>query len=161
MGELIVDKKFLLKKFPGKGGWTFAEIPNVLPDKKSPFGWVKVSGSLDNYLLEHYKLMPMGKGKLFLPIKAAIRKIIGKQAGDYVKIKLYEHNAPLIIPDELIACFNNEPPETFENFRNFTEGEQKVYLDWIYSAKKEETKVQRIVKMMDRVMLRKKFYDFD
>lgn len=78
----LLNKEYLLQKFPGKGGWTYAVIPEVLQNKNNPFGWVKVKGSIDDYELKHYKLMPMGNDKLFLPVKAGIRKIIKKQAGE-------------------------------------------------------------------------------
>ncbi len=119
----LINKEYQLKKFPGKGGWTYAEIPEVPQDKNSPFGWVKVRGSIDGYELKFYKLMPMGNGKLFLPVKAAIRKIIGKQAGDFVSIKLYKDETHITIPDEIVECFKNEPPIAYENFLNFSEGE--------------------------------------
>lgn len=159
MTKPLIIKEYQLKKFPGKGGWTYAEILEVPQDKKSPFGWVKVRGSIDDYKLKFYKLMPMGNGKLFLPVKAAIRKQINKQAGDFVSIILYKDDVPLSIPDEIIVCFKNESPKAYENFMEFTEGEQKAYLDWIYAAKKEETKADRIVKMIDRVIKNMKFYD--
>ena len=161
MERPLVDKKYQLKKFPGKGGWTFAEIPEVAQDKNTPFGWVKVRGNIDNYELKYYKLMPMGNGKLFLPVKAAIRRIIDKEAGDFVQIKLYEDERLLVIPEEIIDCFKNEPQKVYSNFMNFTEGEQKAYLDWVYSAKKEETKVERIIKMLNQVAANKKFYDME
>jgi len=159
MKDILVDNVYQLKKFPGKGGWTYAAIPEVLPDKKAHFGWVKVQGSIDSYTLTSYRLMPMGDGSLFLPVKAAIRKIIGKKAGDFVKITLYKDENPIAVPDEIIACLKNEHSSALHNFLKFTDSEKKVYLDWIYAAKKEETRADRIVKMIDRVMLNKKFYD--
>ena len=159
MCKPLLNKEYQLKKFPGKGGWTYAEIPEVPQDKKSPFGWVKVRGSIDDYELKFYKLMPMGNGKLFLPVKAAIRKKICKQAGDFVSIILYKDETPLTIPNEIIECFNNEPQMAYENFLGFTEGVQKAYLDWIYFAKKAETKAERIVNTIDRAIKNLKFYD--
>lgn len=103
--------------------------------------------------------MPMGNGKLFLPVKAAIRKKIKKEAGDWVRVKLFIDKTPTEIPEEIIECFKNEPPKVYETFLSFTEGEQKAYIDWIYEAKKEDTKVERIVAMMGRVSQSKKFYD--
>lgn len=155
----LVNKNYLLEKFPGKGGWTYVAIPEVLQNKKAPFGWVKVKGSIDNLEIKSYKLMPMGNGKLFLPVKAEIRKKIGKKEGDYVKVTLFSDETPLEIPEEILQCFENEPKKAYETFLDFTEGEQKAYLDWIYEAKKEETKAGRIVKMMDRLIQKKKFYD--
>ena len=58
-----------------------------------------------------------------------------------------------------IECFGNESKVVYERFLSFTEGEQKAYLDWIYSAKTEDTKVERIAKMMERLEKKLKFYD--
>lgn len=151
MENPLVDKEYLLEKFPGKGGWTYATIPEILQDKKAPFGWVKVRGSIDDYELKNYKLMPMGNGKLFLPLKAAIRNKIGKQAGDYVKVILYKDENPLEIPKELELCLKDEPL-AYETFINLKEGEQKAFIDWIYSAKKDETKVERIATTINKVI---------
>lgn len=109
MEEPLVNKEYLLEKFPGKGGWTFAVIPEIIRDKKAPFGWVKVRGSIGDYEFKNYKLMPMGNGKLFLPLKAAVRKQIKKEAGDYVKVILYKDDSPIEIPDELVVCLKDEP----------------------------------------------------
>ncbi len=155
----LVNSNYLLKKFPGKGGWTYAEIPEILQNKNNPFGWVKVKGSIDGFELNQYKLMPMGNGKLFLPVKAAIRKKIGKQEGDMVHIILYADESNLEIPEEIMECFNNEPKEILENFLAFPEGQQKAYIDWIYEAKTEETKARRIVEMIERVDKKVGFYD--
>ena len=48
----LVDKKYLLEKFSGKGGWTFARIPEILQNKNAPFGWVKVRGTIDGYKIK-------------------------------------------------------------------------------------------------------------
>ncbi len=154
-----VDKECLMEKFSGKGGWTYVTIPEIPQNPKAPFGWVKVRGSIDTYELKQYKLMPMGNGQLFLPVKAAIRKKIGKQAGDNVKVILYLDETPLEIPEEILLCFQNEPKKVYDFFSNLKESEQKAYIDWIYSAKTEDKKVDRIVKMMEKLALGKKLYD--
>ena len=155
----LVDREYQLEKFPGKGGWTYAAIPEVGQNPSNPFGWVTVRGSIDSFELEHYKLMPMGNGQLFLPVKAAIRKEIKKQAGDFVKIVLYTDNSAYELPGEILECFKNEPPTVYDAFLTFTEGQQKAYIDWIYDAKTDETKAQRIVTMLDRVARKLKFGD--
>jgi len=92
-GKALVNREYLLDKFPGKGGWVYTIIPEILPDKKSPFGWVKVKGSIDGFEISNYRLMPtgmeQGKGQLFLAVKSEIRKKIKKGKGDYVHIILY------------------------------------------------------------------------
>lgn len=152
--SLEVDGHYLLEKFPGKGGWTYAAIPEIAQNPETPFGWVKVKGSIDGYPLKQYKLMPMGKGQLFLPVKAAIRKRIKKEAGDRVHIILSIDESRLEIPQQIIDCFQQEPLEIYQAFQKLTEGQQKTYLDWIYAAKREETKAQRILEMMDQLAKR-------
>lgn len=155
----LVNASYLLKKFPGKGGWTYAEIPEVLQNKNNPFGWVKVKGFIDEFELKQYKLMPMGGQKLFLPVKAAIRKNIRKKAGDHVHIILFADESKFEIPAEIMACFQNEPNSIFHTFTSFSEGEQKAYIDWIYQAKTAETKTRRIVNMMERLQKKLKYHD--
>lgn len=147
MEKPLINKEYILEKFPGKGGWTFAAIPEVLQNKNTPFGWVKVKGTIDDYEIKNYRLMPMGSGKLFLPVKAEIRKKIGKTEGDFVKVVLYADEDPTEIPDELLQCLIDDP--TAHNiFLSYTDGEQKAFIDWIYSAKTIETKVERIAKTL-------------
>ena len=70
----LTDKIYLLEKFSGKGGWTFVRLPEIPPGQNTPFGWVKVHGTIDRYEIKNYNLQPMGNGRLFLPVKAEIRK---------------------------------------------------------------------------------------
>lgn len=154
----MVDQEFLLQKIPGKGGWTYADLPQVAPDSKAPFGWVKVRGTIDGIEIRNYHLMPYGNGKLFLPVKAEIRKKIKKEAGDYVHITLYPHNGPAEVPEEMLLCLQDEP-EAFHFFNSLTENEKLNYLKWIYSAKTDEAKADRIAKTLDRLARHQKFYD--
>jgi hypothetical protein len=156
MEKPLVNKKYLLQKYPGKGGWTYAAIPEVLQNKKAPFGWVKVKGSIDGFEIKNYKLMPMGNGKLFLPVKADIRKKIGKEEGDYVHIVLYADDDPTEIPEELMLCLLDNPP-AHKTFLSYSDGEQKAFINWIYSARTDKTKVERISKTLDKLEKGQKF----
>ncbi len=151
MQQPLVHQTYQLKKIEGKGGWTYALIPEILPDKKAPFGWVKVKGRIDDYEFRQYHLMPMSGGHLFLPVKAAVRKKIGKQAGDWVEVVLYLDDAPLQIPEELIACLKDEP-SAYEKFLTLKENEQRAFVNWIYSAQKKDTQVQRILTTIRKVL---------
>ncbi len=157
MEKALVNKKILLEKYPGKGGWTYALLPDIRPDKKAPFGWRKVRGTIDGFEIRKYHLMPMGNGNLFLPVKAEIRKKIKKHEDDFVHIVLFADNEPMEVPEELLLCLNDEP-EALQFFNSLTESEQKYYVNWIYSAKKEETKIDRMAKSINKLMKKEKFY---
>ena len=78
----------VMEKIDAKGGWTYV----IWPESKEFFGTggsVKAKGTIDGHPLEA-TFMPMGNGKQMLPIKAQTRKLIGKEAGDTVKISLKE-----------------------------------------------------------------------
>jgi hypothetical protein len=147
----LVNKKYLLEKYPGKGGWTFARIPEIPQDKKAYFGWVKVKGSIDGYAISKYNLMPMGDGHLFLPVKAEIRKKINKQEGDLVHVILYPDLEPLEMPTEMLLCLKEEPA-ALKYYNSLSESEQKHYLDWIYASKKEEVRVERLATSINRLL---------
>lgn len=158
MEKPLVNDNFLLNKFEGKGGWTYTEIPQIAQDKKAPFGWVKVKGTIDSYEIAAYKLMPMGNGKLFLSLKAEIRKKIKKEAGDTVHIVLYADDSVLEIPDTLLVCLL-DAPKAHRFFMSLTESAKKHYIDWIFEAKKLETQVNRMAKAIEKLEKGLKMYE--
>lgn len=156
MNKYLVDNTYQLEKFPGKGGWTYAKIPEIAQNKKNPFGWVKVKGFIDDIEIKDYRLMPMGNGSLFLPVKAEIRKKIKKIEGDFIHVKLMEDNNPIEIPLEFQLCLQDDPI-ALEVFSLFTDDEKRAYISWIYSAKKEETRIERIATSINKISKNLKF----
>ena len=154
----LVDKPYLLEKFPCKGAWTYTIIPEIPPDPNAPFSWVKVRGSIDGYEIKKYHLMPSGKGTLMLFVKSEIRKKIKKEAGDYVHVILYPDNEPLEVPEELLLCLQDDA-EALQFFNSLNESEHHSYVKWIYSAKTEQTKVDRIAKTIIKLSKHQKFAD--
>lgn len=156
MEKPLVDKEYLLiTTGEEKYAWTFAEIPEI-PMPKKAFGMMKVKGRIDNYEFSDTHLMPMGNGHVGLAVKSAIRKKLKKQAGDMVHITLYEDNTPLIIPQDLLICMKEEDG-LIEKFEKYTPGQKKAFVDWINSAKTEQTQAERIAKTIVKVQNGDKF----
>lgn len=160
MPKALVNKKLLLKKFPGKGGWTFTVIQDIHPDHKSKFGMIRVKGTIDGYAIKKYHLMPMKSGDMFLPVSAVIRKNINKKEGDEVQVVLYKDDDPVEVPLELMMCIEDEP-KALDFFNKLSDTDKQNYIDWIYSAKREATKVDRMAKTIEKLTHGKSFYDKD
>ncbi len=88
---------------------------------------------------------------MFFPINSKVRKKLGKESGDSVRITLYEDKISEQIREELRLCLENEPQEIADRFQGFSSFLQYNYLGWLQDARSDEEKAERIVKLIDEL----------
>lgn len=147
-----------LRKFGQKGEkteWTFIDIPLELTDalslgQKTAF---RVKGRLDSFVIQQVALVPMGESAdadpdeptapFIMAINATMRRGIGKEAGDLVRVELERDDDPLRLSADLLTCLSDEP-DALAFFETLTPGHQLYFSNWIESAKTLPTKTKRL-----------------
>lgn len=137
-----------IQKFAAQGektGWTYVAIPQEIaaqlkPGTKKSF---RVKGKLDQHKVGGLALVPMGGGDFILALNASLRKIINKKTGDSLQLFLEEDTAVIELPQDLLACLDDEPGAK-AHFYSLPPSHRLYYGRWIASAKGEATRTRRI-----------------
>ena len=90
MDMSTLDKQFtaILQNGKKKGSWTYVSWSGSV-NFFGTRGLVKIRGTINGRPFRG-SFMAMGGGKHMLPVKAEIRKVIGKEAGQRVTVHLKE-----------------------------------------------------------------------
>jgi hypothetical protein len=134
----------------------YIDFPYNVEEEFGTKGWVKIIAKIDD---AEYRgsLAKMGHSCHFLGVTKEIRKKINKTFGDtvHIVIKRDIEIREVIIPQEFEYELSNNP-DAFTFFKTLSYTNKKEYVQWIMSAKKEETKQRRIHKAIEMLLSKKK-----
>ena len=128
-----------------KTGWTYITVDQkhaaqLLPGQRKSF---RVKGKLDHVMVKGLALLPMGNGDFILPLKAAIRKVLGKAAGASIHVSLGVDLEEPTLNESFLQCLHDDP-EAFRFFQRLPKGHQRYFSKWIDEAKTDVTQARRI-----------------
>lgn len=128
-----------------KYGWTYVIVPALLaqlinPGVKTIY---RVKGSIGAHNCRQVALLPCGEGNYMVPLNAAMRKEIGREVGEKVRISLeIDREEPPMSAELLETLSYDTAAESF--FLSLSKSHQRYYSNWIDSAKTFETKSRRL-----------------
>jgi hypothetical protein len=144
----------VIQKLPDMDA-AFIELPF---DAEQVFGKkrVKVKAWFDGKLYRG-TLMRMGRNCDWLGITQEIRKNIRKNPGDSVHVVIEEdkEERTIAIPEDLAELLRKNESES-DYFHSLAFTHRKEYVNWILSAKREETRFARLEKTIDMLKRKKK-----
>lgn len=138
--------------------WTVIAIGFDVPTVFGTKTGIRVKGTLDGYPYAGLSLMPAGEGEYFMSVKKELQQAIGKRVGDMVEVVMERDFGGITVPDDLLAAFKEER-EAKNYFDSLSEGNKKFYIDWITSAKRLETRLDRIQRSIEKLKLKKRWWE--
>lgn len=135
----------------------YIEFPFQVQDVFGARGIIKVKAIFDAKVEYRGVLSNMGTGCHILILTQEIRRKLGKTFGDAVSVELKQdlEIREVIVP-EYVQDLLDENPEERTFFEKLSYTHRKEYINWITSAKKEETRAKRLVSFIEKLQQKKK-----
>jgi len=146
-------KAKLIGRGPG-GAWTYLQVPFSVPEIFGKKGQIPVRATINGYTFRN-SIMPR-QGVHILGVGKDILAAAGANTGDTVQVELALDNAPrtVAVPADLETALAHAPAKA-ETFAKLSYSHKKEFVDWIESAKKPETRANRIEKAVEMIGARK------
>jgi hypothetical protein len=128
-----------------------ADVVEALGSGKRPPVTVTVGGHT-----YRTTVAPMG-GRYMIPLSAENRAASGLSAGDDVDVEIALDTAPreMKAPDDLAEALRASP-EAEAFFESLSFSHKRSYVDWIESAKKDETRQRRVAQAIELLLTKRK-----
>jgi len=136
---------------PGGGG-AYIEFPFDTEELFGTIGRIPVKVDFDGQPY-HGTMLRYGTEKHIIIIVKKIREAIKKQAPETVnvKVELDDKTREIAIPDDVQNSLEKNQM-ALEIYNKLSYTHQKEYINWILEAKREETRQNRIEKMIQKLM---------
>lgn len=106
---------------------------------------------LDDYAFEKISLVPFGGGDYIMALNATMRKGFRKSTGATLLVKMELDERSPEPPPEFIESLKDEP-DSFNAFNKLPKSHQHYFINWIRSAKTDETKAKRIAQAVNALL---------
>jgi uncharacterized protein DUF1905/bacteriocin resistance YdeI/OmpD-like protein len=130
--------------------WTFLTLPEEASAKLASRGMTSVEGTLNGSPFRA-TLEPDGRGGHWLKVDRKLREAARAQAGDVVSLEIApaaEEPEPKV-PAGLRRALAAAQPNARAVWSDITPAARRDWIQWIESAKREETRVKRIASACD------------
>ena len=153
--------KTVIEKFGKKGeksGWTYIFIPFDVAEIMNPGSRksFRVKGFLDKVAINGVSMIPMGEGNFIIPLKADLRKLIGKKAGAEVYVQLEKDETEYELNRDLMLCLQDDE-DALAFFSSLPFSHQKYFSKYVDTSKTSETKEKRIVQIVNAMLLKQDY----
>lgn len=135
----------------------YVEFPFSVEDIFGTRGMVKVKALFDGKTEYRGIMSNMGTGCHILILTQEVRRKLGKSFGDAVLVEVeHDHEKREVLIPEDVQNLLAEYPEAQAFFEKLSYTHRKEYINWITSAKREETRAKRVVVFIEKLLQKKK-----
>ncbi len=132
------------------GDWNWVDVPFSAKEAFGSKGTIPVVAVVDEIEFKA-NLMPVGNDRHTLFINYDLMKKLGKRAGATVRVSIEfdPEPRPLEVPLDVEDALENNPRAKAFFYETLSPSHRKGYMIYINDAKKVETRLQRIDKLME------------
>jgi hypothetical protein len=155
MNKIIFDAEILKHEGMDAG---YVEFPYNVQETVGARGWVKVKAIFDGKVEYRGSLAKMGKEYHWLGLTQEVRRKLGKSFGNTVHVELVKdiEERVVVVPVDAAALLD-ENPEAKKFYESLSYTNRKEYIRWIESAKREETRNNRLGVFIEKLKNKKKW----